>query len=184
MNVSPDVLRLLVPRLTLWDARSLQLSHPSFVPVVHEQVALCVERALKAARPQLIDAFLKTPPGFRERVHGDFVMLRTRKDVTVQHAREGVAVVLRAVAGVPKASVEVRVFAGAPWPTFATLERTLMALRWFAAALRERGVADVQFNTRAFLHHPVSEVVNLVATQFVEQYLAETPDGLTSAAGV
>lgn len=171
MNVSPDVLRRIVPRLPLWDARSLQLSHPLFVPLVHDQVARCVARALDAPRPRLIDAFLKTPPGFRERVHGDFVMLRTSLDLTVQHARDGVAVVLRLATDVPKAAIEVRVFAGAPWPTFDTLQQTLTALRWFAEAVRERGVAAVVFKTRAFLHHPVSEVVNVVATEFVERHL-------------
>lgn len=179
MELSLDVVRLIVPRLSLWDARSLQLAHPSFVELVHEATAHVVELALAVPRPGLIDAFLDTRPGFRERVHGDFVMFRTPKDLTMQHVRGGVAVTMHLMHPEAKpgahARVELRVCAGAPWPTFDTLKVALTVLRWYADALRLRGVRHLEFGTKARLHHPVSEVVNTVATAFAHRHLEVPP---------
>jgi hypothetical protein len=177
-----DVLRALLARLSLWDARSLQHAHPDMARLVHDHVADVVAGALRSARPRLVDAvldtFLNASPGFQERAcpRHNITATRTPRDVTMHAAcGGGVVVVLTVLEGPTRARrwgrVEVRTTPPPPSgrPGFDALERTLRALWWFAQALEERGV-ETSFRTRALVHHPPSEVLNTLATAFVERH--------------
>lgn len=172
--VSPDVVRLILKKLPLWDARSLQLAHPSFVPFVHEAVEGAVRRAAQEPCPALVDRFLSSRPGFQERIHKEFILFRTPKDLTMQYVHDKVCVVLRL--GTKDARIELRVLEGAPWPTFDTLARALTVMHWYTRALVKKGVRDVEFRTRATRHNPTSEVLNTVAERFVDCVLAPMLD--------
>lgn len=169
-DLSPDLLRLIIPKLALWDARSMQLSHPVFVRAVSDVVAAAVDGALVSPRPPVVDAFLKSRPGFQERTNGGFVMLRTPRDLTIQHVHDRVAVVLNIVDH--RAKLCVRVLDPSARPTFDTLVHTLRALWWFATAVAALpGVTQVRTRTHASVHHPTSEVLNTLATAFVERHV-------------
>lgn len=170
-GLSADVVRRIVARLSLWDARSLQLAHPGFVPVVSDVVEEWVRRAREAPCPALVDRFLNTRPGFQERVNGGFTLLRTPRDVSMQCAHERVVVSLRLRHDRGTARVEIRVLDGAPRPTFPTMQRALSAMWWYAGALARRGVPRVEFRTRAATHCPTSEVLNTLAHKFVDTHL-------------
>lgn len=173
--VCPDVWRRIVPTLTLWDARSLQNAHPVFGEVVHEVTQETVQRAIERPCPPCINAFLIFKHGFQERMNRDFVCLHTPKDITIQYVCDRVVTQLYVVKALGKdhhfqsARVEVRIVDHSAWPTFGTLERTLAAVWWFATAVRDRGVRHVDFVTKAALHHPPTEVLNTLATTFVER---------------
>lgn len=168
-HLSNDVLRILVPKLSLWDARSLQLAHPCFARIVHEVVKEVVERAMMTELPSMVDRFLNTRPGFQERIHHDFILFRTPKDLTVQYVRDRVCVSLR-MDSRHGTRVELRVQPDACWPTFPMLERALGVLWWYSKALHARGVSDVEFRTKASVHKPTSEVLNMVAGLFVDRH--------------
>lgn len=166
MALSPDIMRLIIPRLSLWDARSLQQAHHSFAPLVHEHVACLAERARELPRPQFIDRFLKSTSPFQELVHQDFVFLRTPRDCTLRHTCDGTCVLLYVCDG--DAHLELRVTDPAARPTFATLGKVLTVLWWFGTATACR----LHTRTRASTHRPVSEVLNSVATAFVERFIS------------
>ena len=172
-SVCPDVWRQIVRTLTLWDARSLQNTCSFFGQVVHDVMHDTVRRATERAAPPCIDAFLKFRPVFQERTHREFVCLRTPRDITIQYVCDRVVTQLYLVTaplGKPRtARVEVRIVDHAAWPSFATLERTLAAVRWFAMAVRDLEVHHVDFVTKAVLHHPPTEVLNTAATAFVRR---------------
>lgn len=175
MALSDDVVRVIVPRLSLWDARSLQRAHSSFGRLVAEHVERVVDRAVRSPRPRVLDAFLDVPPRFSTRVHGPFTLLRTPHDLAVHYSYEGVVVVARRADKHDVARVELRMPVEPARPTFDTLERVLAALRWFSTALRARGCRTIEVRTRALVHHPVSEVLNTTATTFVERVCGGEP---------
>lgn len=174
LHVSADVLRTVLHRLTLWDARSVQHAHPSCAEIVHDLVESVVDRVLRSERPRQIDAFLQSTPSFHERTHGPYVFMRTPLTLRIEACCEGATVLLRVFRPArPNAWACIEVLSGAhrPRPTFATLESTLRTVWWFARAVTEAfGDVAVTFRTRALLHHPPSEVLNTLATAFVERY--------------
>lgn len=169
MTLPDDVVRVIVPRLSLWDARSLQRAYPSFRRLVAERVQCVVDRAVRSPRPKVLDAFLDVPPRFSTRVHGPFSLLRTPRDLAVHYSVEGAVVVAWRHDKLDVARVELRMPVEPTRPTFDTLEHVLAALWWFWSALRARGCKTITFRTRALVHHPVSEVLNTTATTFVER---------------
>lgn len=174
LDVAADVLRAVLHRLTLWDARSVQHAHPACAVIVHDIVAGLVDRVLRSQRPPVLDAFLRSAPTFHERVHGDYVFMRTPRDTKIQAACDGA--IVRAHVHDHWARVELECGAHLPRPTFATLEKTLQALWWFSQALEARHGAQfcVVFRTRAPYHHPTSEVLNTLATTFVTRHCLGT----------
>lgn len=172
LRVSGDVLRVVLHRLTLWDARSVQHAHPACAEIVHDIVQSVVNRVLRTERPKVIDTFLRSAPSFQERVDGVYVLMRTPRGITIQASCEGAMVVMRLFTPTAWALIEVRSGAHTPRPTFATLEKTLQTVWWFSRALRERFGNDFSmvFRTRALVHHPPSEVLNTLATTFVERH--------------
>lgn len=175
LGLSRDVLHTVLHRLTLWDARSVQHAHPACAEAVHGIVQSIVERVLRAERSDAIDAFLKSAPGFHERVSGPYVYMRTPLTMRIEACCEGATVVMRVFRPAkPNAWACIEVMSGQhrPRPTFATLERTLQTIWWFSQALAASFGVDmaVTFRTRALKHHPPSEVLNTLATTFVERY--------------
>lgn len=181
LGLSADVLRAVLHRLTLWDARSVQHAHPACAEIVHEIVESVVNRVLRAERPKVLDMFLRSAPSFQERVGDEYVFMRTPRGIQVEASCEGAMVVLRVFRpGQPNAwaVIEVRSGAHMPRPTFATLEKTLQTIWWFVRSLQACfGTVTVEFRTKALMHHPPSEVLNTLATTFVERHCLGCCDG-------
>lgn len=166
---APDVVRLVLSKLCLWDVRSLQHAHPDIPLLVHEHVAGIVRRATQQPRPRCIDNFLKSPhSGFQEVVHRDFTFLRTPLDRTLSHASGGVVVIL--YLGTCYARLELRVVDPTLRPGFAALEQALTAMWWFAKAATAH-TKQLDIRTRAEVHRPVSEVLNSLATVFADRHI-------------
>lgn len=170
LNVAADVLRAVLHRLSLWDARAVQHAHPACAEIVHDVVAAIVDRVVRSQPPHMIHAFLRSVPGFHERVHDNCVFMRTPHGMEIQASCEGAVVKLQVYR--QWARVEVQSAAHVGRPTFTTLEKTLQALWWFSRAVEEwQGPQfSVVFRTRALYHHPTSEVLNSLATTFVQRY--------------
>ena len=165
----PDVLRQIIPRLTLWDARAMQLAHPLFVPLVHECVSAAVQHAIKVPRPKLVDTFMRLPARFTERVHNEFVCMRTPRDLRIMATYDEVTTTL-AVVGCT-ARIELLACDSSPRPTFETLEHTLAAMWWFAQAVKAQGIKTVELVTKAQKHRPVCEVLNVMAHAFAKEHI-------------
>lgn len=166
-GLSRDVLRLIVARLSLWDARSLQLAHPEFAALVHEHVARMVEAVRTTPRPSELDTFLKTRPGFQERSYEEFVFLRTPKDLIVHACHDGVTVLLHKAEECARIEVRMPPVTQRMRPGFDTLRHTLQSMWWFAAAAS----GNVHIRTRATTHHPPSEVLNTLAGTFAKRHI-------------
>ena len=163
-GLATDALRMVVSRLSLWDARSLRLACPAVAACVADEVEACVARASRAPRPECLDEFASARPGFQERCAGCFVLLRTPRDLRIQSCEEGVAVTAtRRGRGV---RVEVRVVASTALPGFAALGSAVARVKWMSE------VFDVtEYRTRATTHRPVTEMLNELVTRFVETQL-------------
>lgn len=161
-----DIIRLIVPRLSLWDARALQLAHPLFAELVHEHVQCVVRAAASEARPRMIDRFLNCRPTFQELVYDGFVFMKTPLDCTLQYAYGGFVVHCRS--DHTTARIELRTVDPTCRPTFETLGRVVAALQWFHDALKARGIPVASVDARATRHRPVSEVLNGVVERFVK----------------
>lgn len=171
MHLSLDVMRAIVRRLSLWDARSLQNAHPAFARLVAEAVQGVVDKAMSAPPPPVLDAFLNVPPCSSERTHGCVTLFRTPRDATLHIATpDRVTVVARlthAPSGAdPRGRIELRMPPEPTRPTFDTLLHVLATMWWAHTAFRQKGCGPVEFKTRAPVHHPVSEVLNMLAAQF------------------
>lgn len=177
--VSDDVMRSVIGRLSLWDARSMQRAHPSFARLVSETVGSVVHEAARAPRPRHVDrciaTFLKgSQPAFQESVNGNFTCMRTPLHVHLSHAHQGVVVSLSLTR--ERACVAVRVVDPACRPSMETAYHALAAVRWFADAVEDSGrypPEAVQFQTRATIHRPVSEVMNGLADQCVRHWATQ-----------
>lgn len=172
MLLSDDVLRRIVGRLALWDARAVQRASPAFAALVHEAVEGAVQASLASPRPRFLDRFLASPPGFRELVHDGFVGLRSPRDTTLQWCAGGVRVRLFLPGG-ERGQVDVDVVDLACWPTLQTARETLEALRWLAQAGHAATGQRVDACLRAKVHRPVSEVLNTLARAFGQRHLGD-----------
>ena len=160
-DVDFDALRLVVARLSLWDAHCLQVACPALSPFISSELESCTASALQAPRPPCLAQFASARPAFQERCCGSFVLLRTPKDLRVHSCEEGVAVSVTQRAG--RVRVEVRVYDPAARPGFAALHSAMTRVRWLSE------VFDVsEYRTRATTHRPVTELLNVLVTRFVE----------------
>lgn len=162
--MNADVTRRLVRRLSLWDARRAQAAHPELAAAVEDEVAAALGQALRTPPPACLRAWLELRPSEHTRRHGALSLHRTRRDVTIQWASRGVCVTFYKRDDHAKGKLELRdlpdVGPGqAPLPTFDTLRDAAAALSWFVHR------ADV-VHTRAMVHRPTREVLNLVLGRF------------------
>ena len=157
----------IVRRLTLWDARSVQNAFPDLIPLIHGIVAKMADDAVNVPAPEMLDALLNIRPCFQERTCGEFVLLRTPLDATVYCTVDTVSLVMRLYSKRRRGTVELRVTRPDVRPTFDTLRRVFERVHWFSTTLRGR-VDKVEFRTLATVHHPPTEVLNLLVTRFVQ----------------
>ena len=163
-----DALRVVVARLSLWDARALQFACPSLTTTMAAEVEACIDRASRAPRPECVDEFAAARPSFQERCAGCFVLLRTPRDLRVQSVEEGVAVTAtRRARGV---RVEVRVVDPAVRPGFAALQSAVARVKWMSEVFDP---CVTEFRTRATTHNPFTELLNVLVTRFVETRLGK-----------
>ena len=160
-DVDADALRLVVARLSLWDAHCLQVACPRMASVIAAELDACTASASRAPRPPCLAQFASARPAFQERCCGSFVLLRTPRDLRVHSCEEGVMVSATQCAG--RVRVEVRVHDPGARPGFAALHSAMARVRWLS------DVFDVsEYRTRATTHRPVTELLNVLVTRFVE----------------
>jgi hypothetical protein len=134
--------------------------------LVHGIIEGLVNDAMSSKTPEVLDSLFRIRPCFQERVCGEFVLMRTPLDATVYCTVDTVAVVMRLHRC--RGTVELRVTRPDVRPTFDTLRLVLERVHWFSETMRGR-VGAVDFRTRATVHHPPTEVLNVLVTQFVSR---------------
>jgi hypothetical protein len=159
------VVRRVVRRLTLWDARAAQRAHPDLAAAVAEETHAALEHAQRTPPPGCVRAWLAEPPARKTRRQGDMCMMRTPRDMAVHWARDGVCVTFYKSDADTHGRLDLRVVDPTRRPTFHTLRRAATALAWFAGrATRVRVAAIVQ--------HPAADVLLALLVRFTEPQLA------------
>jgi hypothetical protein len=171
------VVRRVVRKLTLWDARAAQAKHPDLAAAVAEEVHAAFDRALRTPPPGCVRAWLASSPGRRTRRHGNMCMMRTPRDLAVHWAREGVCVTFYKSDADAHGRLDLRVVDPTRRPTFHTLRCAAAPLAWFASGAATLRVAAV-------VRHPAADALLALLAQFTEPRLAQSaaPLGRRAAA--
>lgn len=169
--LSWDVLRLMVSRMSLWDARRLQKAHPTCAQVVSDVVEDAVRRSTAQPIPDFLDKFMSCTHDVNRR-YGAFALKRTGTFATVVYDDGEVRVRMFMYAHLAKMWLEV-----APQrPGFGALETALTTLLWLRGSYKTHMPhKKLVIATRADKHCPTSEVLNGVAEKFVETHCPSDP---------
>lgn len=165
-DLSDDVVCGIIRRLTLWDARRLQTAWPDCKRLVSRVVEEVILEANSLAAPICLPCLVNARPCTNIRHEGMFILTRNGHQLRIESCADGVSVSYDKKTRYGSIIIRVRVEDRAKLPTFDSLRSTLSRLRWFYEACPSARIV-----TGAKVHHPPSEVLNVMAGMYVERVL-------------